>query len=163
MKTKLMILSLFFLSFISCDLIFNSFNEQKFKGTYKIETKELINSTEEVDPRNKFFAMLVKLAMSDMALELTFGDNKKGSIKFEGTAVALMELFSNDFTKTKEISYYIKSDSILMVDFGFGENAGYQKLGTVRSYDKDYNRILLYVSGEKNSKMGSLVTMKRIF
>ena len=162
MNIKILSLALLLVFVFSCDVIFNSFSEQKFKGTYKIEIKELLASAKDAEAGNEFFAALAKFAMSDMEMELTFGDNKKGSLKLDGTAVALFELLSDELTKPKDFSYYVKSDSILMIDFGIEGKTGCKEFGTVRSYEKGYSKIILYVSDEKNSKMGSLVTMKRI-
>jgi hypothetical protein len=162
MNFKILTFALLLFFNLSCDVVLNPFSEQKFKGTYKIEIKELLASEKDPEAGNAFFAALAKIAMSDMEMEITFGDNKKGSLKLDGTAVALFELLSDEMTKPKDFSYYVKSDSILMIDFGIEGKTDYKKFGTVRSYKHDYSKIVLYVSDEKNSKMGSLVTMKRI-
>jgi len=161
MKIKILSFSMLLFCMVSCNLLFNSFSQQKFKGTYKIELKELFSSVEGLNSFDRFLAGIAKFAMSDLQVQMTFGDNKKGSFKIEGAAIDMLSVISEDLVKAKEFEYYFKSDSILMIKLDTESNA-FQKFGVVRAYEKDYSAVTFYMSDNSEGSKSTLLTMKRM-
>jgi hypothetical protein len=157
MKVKILSAFLMVTLLVSCDILFNSFNKEKFKGKYRIELKRMMQSSKDMDASQQFLANLAKFALSDTEIMMSFGDNNKGTLEINGMAMDFLKAFSDDLSKPMDIQYSFQSDSILMVKIG---NEGYNKLGTIREYDSDYKRVMIFVDDENGG--GYLVPMERI-
>jgi hypothetical protein len=153
---------LFLMLMFSCDIIFNSFNANKFKGTYSIELKEFFESTKGLDASEKILSAIAKMAMNDCEIIFTFSDNNKGTFQLKGAAVDMLSLISNGAGEPKNMSYIFKSDSILMINLNGEKKEDYKKIGVVRKYDSNYNNITIFVQDDNVSSVGKLIHMRRI-
>ncbi len=152
MNNLYLVVCLSFLVTVSCKTDSNTFDTDKLKGKYKVDLMPTFDEIAKEDEIEGFWGKmavgLTKLATASGAdIEMTFYDNNKGLLKFDGFLINLLNATSDKSNnKITEFSYKVEQDSILYMKKQ-GE-PDYKKWAIIHTYSEHYDYLKFIVVGE---------------